>query len=177
MVVRPIDSRRAASSTVSRSSSVSGGASCRRLPYGWRCHPVISNSVAVCGWGLEGGGTGFASYTGGVAGCLLAAPLWGCRAVGPECKGGVSLARSGPPSGRACPRREETTSLVIFPLLSEVVPGFGAAPRPPEAPALGPVGWVVESCKGCPGLSRMVGYFMMGMDVSCRRGWWCRRSG
>jgi hypothetical protein len=36
--------------------------------------------------------------------------LGGCRAVGPECRGGVSLARSGPPSGRACPRCEETTS-------------------------------------------------------------------
>jgi hypothetical protein len=26
---------------------------------------------------------------------------------------------------------------VIFPLVSGVVPGFGAAPRPPEAPACG----------------------------------------
>jgi hypothetical protein len=38
------------------------------------------------------------------------APFRGCRAVGPEGKGGVSLARSGRPSGRACPRCEQTIS-------------------------------------------------------------------
>ena len=64
--------------------------------------------LAVCRWWNT-------SSTMQVGGCLLAAPLWGCRAVGPECKGGVSLARSGSPSGRACPRCEETTSLVTVP--------------------------------------------------------------
>jgi hypothetical protein len=79
-----------------------------------------------------------------VAGCLLAAPLWGCRAVGPECKGGVSLARSGPPSGRACPRREETTNLVIFPSSPKRCRGSGLAPTAGGSGPLGRWVWVVQ---------------------------------
>jgi hypothetical protein len=47
---------------------------------------------------------------------LMTGAPWGCRGAGLECKGGVPLARSGPPSGRACPRPEEKTTLAHFSL-------------------------------------------------------------
>jgi len=67
--------------------------------------------------------------------------LGGCWAAGPEGKGGVSLARSArclaglvrAARRRLAPARPHLLPSPVF----EAVPGFGAAPRPPEAWGVG----------------------------------------
>src|SRR2546423_8377764 len=100
MVVRPIDSRWAACSTVSRASPVSsdtgvvlvagrgvgGGGVIRWSPIRY---PAWGNCMGLGGVS-QAKGSGAPNGTAGrrVAGCLLAAPLVGWRAVGPERNGG-----------------------------------------------------------------------------------------
>ena len=81
----------------------------------------LSPRGAACG--LAGGGSGVQGW----------GPRWG------------ALARSGPPSGRACPRREETTSLVTpapvcLILAAALRSGAGVRGSAPAAGGPGPGG-------------------------------------